>query len=259
MLGGVVRGMQERHVLRVADRVTVASRWLETYVTGLGARQGAVRYVPNGYGVDGIQTSADADGAGAQRDSPRLLWYTRFTEASPERIAHLVAPLLCAAPGLRLRVVGEEIGVGGAAAAKSALDRAGVGDRVDWIGYQGLGVDADLPALSGTVAIYPLDDDLVNRARCPSKIPQLMALGIPLVAECVGEAASYLAGFDDTCLVVPGDGERFRTLVSRLLSDTEGRASLSKDLIAAAVKWRWEETSRGLLDWYSEGLEQSGV
>jgi hypothetical protein len=36
------------------------------------------------------------------------------------------------------------------------------------------------------MAVYPMNDDPANRARCPSKIAQLMALGVPIIAEAVG-------------------------------------------------------------------------
>src|SRR5581483_4683627 len=93
---------------------------------------------------------------------PRLLWYTRFTEATPSRVAQLVAPLFSELPELRLAVVGEEINRGDEAAARSAIVQAGIANRVDWLGYRTEGLDEHDEMLSGAVAIYPLDDDLVN-------------------------------------------------------------------------------------------------
>jgi glycosyltransferase involved in cell wall biosynthesis len=102
------------------------------------------------------------------------------------------------------------------------------------------------------VAVYPMDDDRVNRARCPSKVPQLMALGIPLVAEAVGEIPHHLAGFDSECLVAPGDIARFKELAESLLTDPVRRAALGQRLRATSDRWRWEHTAAGLLDWYFE-------
>jgi len=112
------------------------------------------------------------------------------------------------------------------------------------------------PPTPNVVAVYPMDDDVVNRARCPSKIPQLMALGLPLVAEGVGEIRSYMAGLERACLVEPGDDEGFRRLVESLLSSADRRARLGKRLQRAAEQWRWERLAAGLLPWYESALNR---
>jgi glycosyltransferase involved in cell wall biosynthesis len=288
-LGGLLRGSQERRTLRTADSVTVASHWLEGYVQSLNVRAPHVLYLPNGHEVtsepattspDAAQTGSaavtppgpTADASGAKRtergtdtgegpaDPPsdsavRLLWYTRFTEASPDRGARLLGPVLRAHPSLRLTVLGDELGAGDQASLRATLGQEGVGSQVDWLGYEAAlaGNVLDL-GTSGAVAIYPLDDDLVNRARCPSKIPQLMALGTPLVVESVGEAAQYLAAFEAECLVRPGDAAAFGARIERLLLDRDARRSLSERLQEAADRWRWSQVAAGLMSWYSGQL-----
>jgi glycosyltransferase involved in cell wall biosynthesis len=248
---GVARGVQERATIKRAHRVTVASRWLAGYARQLGVQDSALRYLPNGQAV-ASETAADREES--EMRPPRLLWYTRFTEARAERVADLVGPLLRADPTLRLLVVGDEVGSGQQAAARRAFEWVGLAGQIDWLGYRRQVLDRALACPPSTIAIYPLEDDLVNRARCPSKIPQLMALGIPIVAEAVGEAVTYLGTAADECLAAPGDGGAFRALAQRLLTDEPARLSLSQRLREASADWTWDEAAGGLLDWYADGL-----
>jgi glycosyltransferase involved in cell wall biosynthesis len=208
-----------------------------------------VRYLPNGHDQDPLPSEAPAEHSAL----PTILWYTRFTEASPQRAAHLFAPLLQADPQLRLAVLGEEIAEGARAALGVAFAGLRVDLQVDWLGYHPEGIERYLAKRQGqVVAAYPMDDDAVNRARCPSKVPQLMAMGIPVVAEAVGELNSYLAGFESECLVTPGHGDVLRTRLASLLAQPDRRLSLGADLQQAADRWRWERTAAGLLDWYRD-------
>lgn len=265
-LNGAVRGAQEAATLRRAPRVTVASAWLRDYVLRLGRSPETVLYLPNGHEVDldadallacppaavpagdhAVRTEDAGPGEGV------LVWYTRFTEARPERAVPLLARILDAVPCARVVIVGEPVRPGDAAHLAAALASAGLDDRVTWRGYDETAL-ADLRAAGAAVAIYPLDDDETNRARCPAKVPQLMALGMAIVAEAVGEVPAYLAGFDDPCLVAPGDADAFAAKVARLLGEPELRAAVGDRLRAGAARWRWDRVAGGLLEWYRSAV-----
>lgn len=259
-LSGWLRGLQERHTLQTARCVTVASRWLREYVSALRAPDERVLYLPNGHGWGQPEpTPVAALSPGREDDfttSSKLLWYTRFTEADPERATRLLGPLLQGEPNLRLTILGEEISPGGEAALRGALARAGLAPQTEWLGYGASGLEAlTSTGQSRIVAVYPMDDDTVNRARCPSKVPQLMAMGLPIVAEAVGEIATYLAGLERECLVSPGDADSFRERVASLLRSPVSRATVSARLQSAARRWRWEQTAGGLLAWYQKEQE----
>lgn len=261
-LAGRLRGVQERRTLRAAPYVTVASAWLADFVGKLGVAPERVLHLPNGHAVV-PKSEVRVRGRGASRDpkpaasNQELVWYTRFTEAAPERAASLLGPLLRVHPELRLSIVGDELHAGDRPAIQAALAREGVAARVSWIGYEQATADEYLLSLADrVVAVYPLDDDPVNRARCPSKVPQLMALGIPIVAEAVGEVPAYLSGFERECLVAPGDADGFRGRVEALLDNRQKRARLAKRLQQSADRWRWERVAGGLLNWYEEALKQ---
>jgi glycosyltransferase involved in cell wall biosynthesis len=73
----------------------------------------------------------------------------------------------------------------------------------------------DLPLLIGSadVAIYLMDDTLLNRTKCPVKLADLLSAGIPVVAEAVGQVPEYVLNGHTGCLRRSGD-------VAGLIADT---------------------------------------
>jgi glycosyltransferase involved in cell wall biosynthesis len=79
------------------------------------------------------------------------------------------------------------------------------------------------------VAIYPLDDNLLNRARCSVKFVELMAAGLAIVAEDVGQSSEYIEHGCSGLLVEAGDTEAFTRCVVRLLRDKSLRGALGNE------------------------------
>ena len=76
--------------------------------------------------------------------------------------------------------------------------------------------EADLPLLlrSCDVAIYLMDDTLINRCKCPVKLADLIAAGVPVAAEDVGQVPEYVINGATGLLRPSGDSAG---LASRLL------------------------------------------
>lgn len=85
------------------------------------------------------------------------------------------------------------------------------------------------------LAIYPFDDTLINRTKCPVKLLDLLGAGIPVIAEEVGEIRELIRHGETGWLVPPGDEEGFARAVITLLGDPERRARLGE---AAAQRVR---------------------
>ncbi len=240
---------QEQSLPRRAGAATAASRTLQTQLWGLGVPPGQVFYLPNGVdhakydpwlaaAADPARRAVAAARAGlpypTPPDAPVLLLYTRFVEfpvAWPLAVLEALAPTW---PGLRLLVVGagfagEERRLQAAAAAR------GLGARVVVSGWA---EGADLAALLalGTVALYPMRDTLVNRAKCPVKLLDLMILGRPIVAHAVGQVTEYLGHGRAGRLVVPGGAGGLAGGVADLLQTPEPAAALG----AAAAARAWD-------------------
>jgi glycosyltransferase involved in cell wall biosynthesis len=251
-LGGFLRGWQEARVIRAIPRVTVASRFLEAFVRASGVPLADLLWLPQGW----MGISQPAELPPRASESPLLVWYTRFTEARAERAARLFAPLLRA--GARLIVYGDEIAPGARARAAVAFAEAGVGGQVDWEAYRAGGIQAFLAEHRVDLALYPLDNDLANQARCPTKLVELMAAGVPVVAEAVGEAKSYLQGLETECLVPPGDPEALQKRAAELLADEAARHALGGRVRGAAQPFMWPRVAGGLLEWYERHLGPAG-
>ena len=198
---------QERWGLTHADGVTVASRTLESLVWAMGVPPARVFYVPNGV--------PDPDLRAMPSSEPVLLLYTRFFEFPVGRVIDLVRRVRERVPTVRLLVVGKGL-FGEEDDLLRESRRVGLGDAVEYVGWvepQRLGAVFSRAAL----AVYPFDDTLVNRAKCPVKLLDLLAAGMPVVAEAVGEIREVIRHGETGWLVEPGDTEGFAQAVVRLL------------------------------------------
>ncbi len=226
---------QERWGLARAAAVTVASRALQTLVWAMGGPPERVFYLPNGC-ISRPKVSHVAEGGGR----PTLLLYTRFFEYKVERLWRIVEGVRARIPDARLWVVGKGFfaeeetllalaraaGWRIAGGAPSAPNAAPDADLV----YAGLVPPEDLPAhfAQADVALYPFDDTLLNRAKCPVKLLDLLAAGVPVVADAVGQVTESIRHGETGWLVPPGDDAAFIEAAAALLRDAPLRQSLGE-------------------------------
>ncbi len=219
---------QERWVLSRADGVTVASRALLHHVAEW--RSAPPVYLPNTSALRPV----DADEVPG-----RVVWYTRFLDIAPDTAADIWADIVQNTVGAglipaptpscpTLHVVG--VGMGGEERAFAEAVRArGLDGTVVLRGY--LEADTLASELSAAcVAILPFADTPRNRYKCPARLADLVALGVPVVAHAVGECPSYVVHGETGLLVAPGDDKGFAEAVVALLAD----AGLRRAMRAAA-------------------------
>ncbi len=250
---------QEQWGIRRARAVTAASRELLTRARELGVHEDRLTYLPNG-----VDEALYASWREASRreirtlyglaDRPVVLLYSRFLEFSAARVAAVFTRIAHSVPASMLLVVGS--GPRGEEHELAALlENNGLGDRMVLAGWQ---EPASLPAhvAAADVALYPLDDTLLNRAKCPAKLVELMAAGRPVVAESVGEAAGYIDHEANGLLVEPGDTEAFAAAATRVLQDS----TLAQQLGAAAqhhvwTRYHWDVLAQQAESAYAAVLE----
>ena len=58
---------------------------------------------------------------------------------------------------------------------------------------------------SSDVAIYLMDDTLISRSKCPVKLADIIAAGVPVVAEDVGQVPQYVINGATGLLRASGD------------------------------------------------------
>jgi glycosyltransferase involved in cell wall biosynthesis len=235
---------QETTLPHRAGAATAASRALQTQLWGFGVPPGRVFYLPNGVSptkyaplLAGARDAARAARLRARHGLPAgdpiLLLYTRFVEFPAGWPLRVFARLAPAWPGLRLLVVGE----GFHGEERRLLAEAGPLGLRERVVVCGRVEGADLGALLGLadVALYPMRDTLVNRAKSPVKLLDLMALGRPIVGHAVGQVAEYLKSGESGLLVPPGAVNGLAAGVAALLADPARAARLG----AAAADRAW--------------------
>ncbi len=228
---------QERRTLTHCDGVTVASRALESLVWSLGAEPSSVRYVPNGSDM-----TPDPEGAVRLRtslgigDAPVLLLYTRFFEYDVARAVAVYRRVAAQVDGVRLLVVGRGLRERDEERFDALVAAAGLSDSVSKVGWIPM---HDLPAYLavGDAALYPFDDNLLNRTKCPAKLADLLAAGCPVVAEAVGENALYIANGSTGFLASSGDIDGLAGACVHLLQDRESAERMGRE---AATRMRTE-------------------
>jgi glycosyltransferase involved in cell wall biosynthesis len=238
---------------RVAG-VTVASRLLENIVLELGVIAERILYLPNCVDDQPPGDGSRARGRlGIAPDAPVLLLYTRFFEFDQERLYQILGGIYRRLPGVRFLVVGKGRKGEEERLATVALER-GYSDALVVAGWV---EPAELPdyLAAGDVALYPFADTMVNRAKCPAKLTELLCAGVTVVADRVGQIPEYLAPELQPLLCSPDDSDEMVEKCVELLTDAELRtktARLGREFILA--DFSWEEYTQRLDKFYRKHL-----
>ena len=244
---------QERWGLRHADAVTVASRALEGIVWSLGVDPTTVHYLPNG-----AESQPPGDRLETRRrlglqDRPTVLLYTRFAEFDPRRPLAVLRAVRDRVPDVTMLVVGQALAPEDDAAFDSAVSEDGLEEcvvRTGWVAAE------DVPdyLAAADVALFPYDDTLVNRCKCSAKLIELLAAGVPVVADDVGQNREYIAHGDTGVLVPHGDMGAMAGALATLLADAAERQRLgAASARRMAGAFAWPTLADRVLDAY-EGL-----
>lgn len=222
---------QERWGMIHADALTVASRTLETLAWAMGIPPRRVFYLPNAAWFVGPPRLSPSG-------PPTVLLYTRFLEFKLDRLLWVMGELARRSPELRFLYVGQSLG-DEEMRFREAVAQAGLESRIDWAGWV---EPLRLPEVlgRGSVALYPMDDDLINRAKCPMKLIDLLAAGVPVVADAVGQVPEYVRHGETGWLVPPGDGAAMAEAAWCLLQHPEAAWRLGESArrtIAEAHRW----------------------
>ncbi len=232
---------QERWSLRKADVVTVASKALaELVVQEVSGRN--VVYVPNALAavpdpMDGVGPDLRARlGVGSGQV---VLLYTRFVEFEPRRVLDTLEKILQELGDAELLVVGKGLVGEEQGLLREAAER-GLQEKVVAVGWP---PPEPLRAYfaAADIALYPMDDTLLNRTKCPVKLLELMGAGLPVVADRVGQAAEYLED-GRTGRLVPSDNfAAMSEAAVELLRSPEGRRTLGRAArLDVCSRWTWQ-------------------
>lgn len=229
---------QERDLPRRAQAVTVVSRTLESLAWSFGVPAERVFYLPNGADLAGSTSPSLTRGERGRGVRGDLLLYTRFWEFDLHELVAALAAVHQARPTVRLVVVGK----GENGEEQRLLDLANRAGLVEMIDYRGWMEPGAIPAVlsSCSVALVPLRDTLINRARGLAKLLELMQAGLAIVAGDVGMAGEYLEHERSGLLVPPGSSAALAQAVVRLIDDDALRIRLSAGAQSRAACFSWD-------------------
>ena len=183
---------QEQWGMRNCHALTVASKTLQNLAVGSGVKPNQITYLPNGSGIG--KPSDDVAKRRAElglTNRPTLMLYTRLFEYDSKRLVEILKQVKAEIPELAVPLVGAVLFDEESADFRTQLTSANLTDTIIDIGWLD---EADLPdtLASADVGIYLIDDTLLNRTKCPVKLVDMIACGLPVVAEAVGQVKEYI-------------------------------------------------------------------
>lgn len=244
---------QEQWGLTHNHGVTAASRELVRMAAKAGAKQ--VVYVPNGAGVvakaHGVVHTERSRLSLPFPEGPVLLVYSRLFEFDTKRLVDVLAGVKTAVSHLNILLVGAGLYSDDAAQFRQQLNAAGLTNHVQETGW----VEPDkLPALlaSADVGIYLMDDTLLNRTKCPVKLADMVAAGVPVVGEDVGQVREYVVNGRTGYLHATGDVPALTQSLISLLTNPALRAQFSTAARAHYnTHFQWEHLAQIMENLYT--------
>lgn len=222
---------QERDLPRIADAVTVASRTLQSLVWADGVLRAATFYVPNAANI--TQQSAFVP-----RTAPTLVLYTRFWEFDLREMVTIMTQIVARRPDVHLHVIGtgengEELRFG------QLLTQHQIAAHVTMHGWM---QPADIPAVlhRASMALVPVNDTLINRARCSAKLLELLAAGLVVVGHDVGEMRTFVQHGENGYVVDPADIRAFVVAVCDTLDNPQKLTAMQSAAYQSAQQHAWE-------------------
>jgi glycosyltransferase involved in cell wall biosynthesis len=182
-----------------------------------------------------------------------LLLYSRLFEFDISRLTMVLAQVQTAVPDLAILLVGAGLYAEDAAALRRQLAQAELLDRVVDVGWV---APEKLPALlaCADVGLYLMDDNLLNRTKCPVKLIDMVAVGVPVVAEAVGQVTEYVVNGRTGLLRSSGDAAGVAQDAAGLLLAPARRAHLGAAARAhAAAHFSWDAIATRLERAYASG------
>jgi glycosyltransferase involved in cell wall biosynthesis len=226
---------QEIWGMRHCHALTVASKTLQSLAWGHGVKQ--VVYVPNGAGV--AETGGQEDKRTRGQDQqpatshqlPTILLYSRLFEFDVGRLVDILKRVRGEMPvaerPFRVLSIGSGLYSEDANHFREQLAQAdllGLFDDRGWV------AEAELPALlqSADVGIYLMEDTLLNRTKCPVKLADMVANGVPVVGERVGQVEEYVLHGETGYLRESGENAGIAKDIVTLLQSRDLRQTFAK-------------------------------
>ncbi len=231
---------QERWGLAHNHSLTVASRTLQSLAWASGLQTERVFYLPNGPGID--QDTSFADQKRAElglSQGPVLLLYSRLFEFNTDRLMTILEGVKTVIPDFAILSIGTGLLAKNSATFRDRLRVSGLQDHVVDIGWL---EETELPhyLAAADVGLYLMDDTLLNRTKCPVKLADMASIGLPVVAEDVGQVREYVIHEQTGLLRPSGDASAVIADIVRLFQADSERRRLgegAREHLASNFDW----------------------
>jgi hypothetical protein len=230
---------QEQRVLGQVNGVSAASIKLQEYAASMRIRRNGLHsqanqiytdlcYLPNGLDLA-------PEPAPVASNPPIVLLYTRGNDVSAQRVHKLWSSIIKQLPEAMLHILGDWFDI-------PALPRY---DHLGWREGEAL-----IDALRNTaLALFPVEDCPLVRAKSPGRLLDCLAQGLPVVTEAVGEYG-IMAG-PRAAQSVGNDAGIIDASVN-LLFDHQLRREYSEYSWKQAKRQTWERRVAVLTTWYRQ-------
>lgn len=163
---------------------------------------------------------------------------TRFVEFDTRWLVEMWKQVIGQMPGAELSVVGKGFS-GEEELLRRVVKAEGLDRSLKYLGWLE-GDELRRRQQEAQLAIFPYEDTLMNRAKCSTRLVQLMASGLPIVATDVGQNREYIEHGLSGWLVPPNDSQAFAEGVVSLLQDEQLRRILgqrARERILTMFSW----------------------
>lgn len=245
---------QENWGMRHCHTLTVASRQLQKLAWSRGMPRARVLYLPNGAGIAPMTLGKRQLG---QPERPTLLLYSRLFEFDINKLVRVLAGVKTAVPHLTILSIGTGLFTAHATQLRQQFAAARLLETVIDKGWV---AEDELPALlaSADVGIYLMEESLLNRAKCPVKLADMIALGLPVVAEAVGQVTEYVRHGVNGRLRPSGDEAGLTADLVELLQNPAACACLGENgRRHYATHFAWENAAEKVEQVYESGPDES--
>jgi glycosyltransferase involved in cell wall biosynthesis len=236
-------GWWENHLPQAARAVTVNTHFQQARCQALGVPADKIHLVPNGFDPErfrpiGVDERAALRATWGLQGHPVVLYLGTLSLANHPVLLLLdaFADVYRCLPEARLWLVGggEDYDVISAAVRERGLSAAVV---------QAGAIDAARAPVfyaASDVSVDPVEDNDVARSRCPLKIAESMACGVPVVTGDIGDRRAQLGGGAAGVLVRPGDSHALAQGILSVLQDRGRQEVLSAGALETSQQFRWD-------------------
>ncbi|MFM7677645.1 MAG: glycosyltransferase, partial [Roseiflexaceae bacterium] len=186
------------------------------------------------------------------RQDPHIVLYTRFWEFTLSDLVSTLTHIVAQRPDIRITV----IGAGEHGEEQHLAQQCAAANITPHVDIRGWLQPAQIPAIlaSAGLALVPVDDTLINRARCSAKLLELLAAGLPVIGNDVGEMRTFVTHGVNGMLTPPRQPQAFADAALAIMADTHRWHTMQQAAYHSAQQHTWQQRVMTTMAAYTSAL-----